>query len=239
MPTAETLRCPSCGAAASTDSAKCQFCGARLATVACPSCFGMMFVGERFCSHCGAVARRSELPPSGKLSCCNCQAEMKRVQIGKAQIWECAACEGMWLDAATLQQICTESEQQAAVLGMPSVATPSAPFATEFHYRPCPICQALMNRINFAHCSGVIVDVCKPHGTFFDRDELRGIVEFIRSGGLDKARALEVANLKAEHERLINAPTAAIPASLSMSVDDPNSTRVLSAIAKSLFSLFE
>ena len=79
-----------------------------------------------------------------------------------------------------------------------------------------------MNRMNFAHCSGVIVDVCKPHGTFFDRDELRRIVEFIRSGGLDKARALELANLKAEHERLINAPTAAIPNALSMSVDDPN-----------------
>ena len=132
MPTAETLRCPSCGAATSTDSAKCQFCGARLATVACPSCFGMMFVGERFCSHCGAVARRNELPPSGKLSCCDVPSGNETVQIGKTQIWECGACEGMWLDAATLQQICTESEQQAAVLGMPSVATTPASLPLNF-----------------------------------------------------------------------------------------------------------
>ena len=34
-----------------------------------------------------------------------------------------------------------------------------------------------MNRVQFANCSHVIVDVCKPHGTWFDRDELRRIVE--------------------------------------------------------------
>ncbi len=48
-----------------------------------------------------------------------------------------------------------------------------------------------MNRVNFAHCSGVIVDVCKEHGTWFDADELRRIVEFIRAGGLVTTRARE------------------------------------------------
>ena len=42
-----------------------------------------------------------------------------------------------------------------------------------------------MNRVNFARCSGVIVDVCRGHGTWFDRDELSGIVQFIRGGGLE------------------------------------------------------
>ncbi len=239
MPAAEILRCPSCGAAASTDSAKCQFCGARLATAACPSCFGMMFVGEKFCPHCGAAAQRTELPATGKLLCCNCQAEMKQVQVGKAQLWECSSCEGIWLDASTLQQICEEKDQQSDVLGMPSVATTPAKFESEFRYRPCPVCHALMNRINFAHCSGIIVVVCKPHGTFFDRDELRRIIEFIRSGGLQKARTREIANLKAERERLANAPTAAIPLALSMPVDDTITTSVLTEIGKSLLSLLE
>ena len=214
MPTAQTLHCPACGAAASTDSAQCQFCGARLATVACPSCFGMMFVGEKFCSHCGAIAQRTELPASGKMLCPGCQDQMQPVAVGKAKLWECAGCEGMWLDAATLQQICDQKEQQAAVLGMPVETAPAHALDPNFHYRPCPVCQALMNRLNFAHCSGVILDVCKQHGTYFDRDELRRIVEFIRAGGLEKARARELANLKAEHERLVNAPGAAIPASL-------------------------
>jgi Zn-finger nucleic acid-binding protein len=59
-----------------------------------------------------------------------------------------------------------------------------------------------MNRINFARCSGVVVDVCRGHGTWFDREELSRIVEFIRGGGLDAARAREKAALEEERRHL-------------------------------------
>jgi len=59
-----------------------------------------------------------------------------------------------------------------------------------------------MNRMNFARCSGVIVDVCKQHGTWFDRDELSRIVEFIRGGGLNAARAKEKLAIAEEREQL-------------------------------------
>jgi Zn-finger nucleic acid-binding protein len=59
-----------------------------------------------------------------------------------------------------------------------------------------------MNRINFARCSGVIVDVCKGHGTWFDRDELSRIVEFIRDGGLEASRNREKASIEEERRRL-------------------------------------
>jgi Zn-finger nucleic acid-binding protein len=59
-----------------------------------------------------------------------------------------------------------------------------------------------MNRINFAHCSGVIVDVCKGHGTWFDRDELSKIVQFIRSGGLEMARQKEKMEIEFQREQL-------------------------------------
>ena len=45
-----------------------------------------------------------------------------------------------------------------------------------------------MNRVNFARISGVVVDVCKGHGTFLDPGELHAIVQFIHGGGL-RARA--------------------------------------------------
>jgi Zn-finger nucleic acid-binding protein len=60
-----------------------------------------------------------------------------------------------------------------------------------------------MNRINFARCSGVIVDICKGHGSWFDRDELTRIVEFIRAGGLDAARDREKAAIKEERRQLL------------------------------------
>jgi hypothetical protein len=59
-----------------------------------------------------------------------------------------------------------------------------------------------MNRVNFAKCSGVIVDACRAHGTWFDENELRRIVEFIRSGGMDLARQKEKIELDAARRRL-------------------------------------
>jgi Zn-finger nucleic acid-binding protein len=59
-----------------------------------------------------------------------------------------------------------------------------------------------MNRINFARCSGVVVDVCRQHGTWFDRDELTSIIEFIRGGGMNSARAKERLEIAEERERL-------------------------------------
>ena len=48
----------------------------------------------------------------------------------------------------------------------------------------------------------MVVDVCAQHGTWFDKDELRRIVEFIRAGGLETARAREMAQLEQERREL-------------------------------------
>ncbi len=179
-----------------------------------------MFVGERFCSHCGAVATRTETSADGKLLCPKCSdSYLKAVQVGKCQLWECAGCDGMWLDATTLQEICAEKEQQAAVLGMASLPREAAHVETNFRYVACPVCRQLMNRVNFARMSGVIVDVCKAHGTWFDKDELRRLVDWICAGGLEKARERQNAELKAEHERAMSAGNAAIPDSMRAGVE--------------------
>jgi Zn-finger nucleic acid-binding protein len=59
-----------------------------------------------------------------------------------------------------------------------------------------------MHRQNFARVSGVIVDTCRGHGVWFNQGELRRIVEFIREGGMDRARDHEKAELREERARL-------------------------------------
>ena len=54
----------------------------------------------------------------------------------------------------------------------------------------------------------MIVDVCTAHGTWFDKDELRRIVEFIRAGGLEAARADEIAELERKRREFIAAQLA-------------------------------
>lgn len=202
---AQTLNCPMCGAAASTDATRCLFCDARLATVACPSCFGMMFVGDRHCPRCGALPAREEIETEAVQRCPRCRASMASVAIGAAMMHECARCGGLWVSAAAFEQICADREQQSAVL---SAASPHSAGAGDHlepgkvRYVPCPECGQLMNRVNFAHCSGVVIDICKGHGTWFDRDELSEIVDFIHAGGLEAARAKEKQQL-AEERRLL------------------------------------
>jgi Zn-finger nucleic acid-binding protein len=202
---AETLNCPTCGAAASTDAARCLFCDSRLATVACPRCFAMMFVGSKHCSSCGAKARRAASLEAASRRCPRCLVEMESVAVGGASLRECARCEGLWVDVESFEQIISEREQQSPALGTASVMpkqTSGAHEPNKVRYVPCPECEQLMNRVNFARCSGVVVDVCKGHGTWFDRDELRRIVEFIRGGGLEVSRAREKREIEEERRRL-------------------------------------
>ena len=117
---------------------------------------------------------------------------------------ECSRCEGLWLDALVFQSICADSEQQSVILGdaFTNEHKPATPPAEQVRYIPCPHCRQLMNRINFAKCSNVIVDVCKQHGTWFDRDELREIVEFIRGGGMQLTREKLQHDLEFQQEKL-------------------------------------
>jgi Zn-finger nucleic acid-binding protein len=202
---AETLNCPNCGAASSTAAFVCRFCESRLATVSCPSCFGMMFIGSRHCPHCGAESARAEDADATPLKCPRCRLEMTAIAVGSTSLRECAECSGLWVDVWALEKICAEREQQAAVLGSASIAAHhpvNTSGSLNVRYVPCPRCEQLMNRINFARCSGVVVDICKGHGTWFDPDELRQIVEFIRAGGLEGARAREKHEIEEERRKL-------------------------------------
>ncbi len=195
---AETIHCQNCGAAVSTDAPVCAHCGARLATISCPSCFGMMFRGMRFCPQCGApaVAWRSS---QAALACPACAVPMLEGSLQQYTLHECEKCFGIWLDSATFERICHDAEQQAAVLSRSQLGQPYVTEMTPVVYRRCPVCRDIMTRMNFAHCSGVVVDVCSAHGTWFDLNELQRIVLFIRSGGLDRMRQREKEELA--HER--------------------------------------
>lgn len=201
---AATLNCLMCGAPSRSDAAKCEHCGARLATVACPSCFGMIFQGSRFCPHCGTGVETTG-PRKTELPCPSCKKKtLERKELGETAVNECPDCHGLWIGVECFERLCADREKQSAVLGMPgeAAAPGRANLDLKVRYVPCPVCEALMHRMNFAKCSGVIIDVCKGHGSWFDRDELRHIVEFIHAGGLDQAREKEKREAEAAMRRL-------------------------------------
>jgi Zn-finger nucleic acid-binding protein len=180
-----------------------------LATIACPSCFGMNFLGARFCSKCGTMLNRAEEGPDATRACPRCGVPLSAAALGNVTVHDCPKCEGIWVEAEVLREICADREKQALVLGAAGPLPQEETVPVErVRYLPCPVCRKLMNRVNFAHCSHVVVDVCREHGTWFDKDELRRIVEFLRAGGMEAAREMEMAELEEARRKLLAAKTA-------------------------------
>lgn len=198
-----TLRCPGCGAPVSPDEGACEYCHAALTAMACPNCFAPVFKDTKHCPRCGVRTAREELGPWSEWSCPRCTGRFTPVRVGDVELLECGDCGGAWMHPGPFERVCAEREAQAEVLSRSlAESRPATREAEKVRYLPCPECQKPMNRVNFARYSGVIMDVCKEHGTFFDRDELRRIVTFIREGGLEKSREKQRERLVEEQQRL-------------------------------------
>lgn len=201
----KALNCPNCGASVAEDCVSCEFCHSTLSITACPSCFGAVFKGMKFCPSCGAAVERSETESDKKLACPRCEKDLVLADIGGTIIHECGICGGIWLVTEAFQKICVDRDQQDRIIVYPSLAKPierEPDTRPKKFYVPCPECGELMNQKNFAGCSGILIDSCKSHGVWLDRQELQKIINFIKDGGLQKAREMELGRLKAEQKRL-------------------------------------
>ncbi|MDX6769997.1 MAG: zf-TFIIB domain-containing protein [Elusimicrobiota bacterium] len=199
------LRCPSCGAVSETPASAspvpCAYCKAALHPARCPWCFTWAFAESKACPGCEAEAPA----PGAPLSCPSCRVALSGRSLGGVRLDGCPSCGGVWTDPASLRRLCEDRAAKAAYLGDGSLSAPPKPrdpSATPVRYRPCAVCGDMMNRVNFAGASGVIIDACRPHGTWFDADELAAIAAFVRGGGLDAARERDMRRLQDELRRL-------------------------------------
>lgn len=174
-------------------------------------------------------------------SCPRCSVRLERIMLGATSLQECSTCDGLWVDVASFEQICADREQQSILLGAAGFASAqrSVGTASRVRYVPCPECGQLMNRVNFARCSGVVVDVCKSHGTWFDRDELAEIVGFIRGGGLDQARAREKEQLEEMRRRLQDEELAAARRSSPLMMSDEDRESGVLSTARALLKILK
>jgi len=168
-----------------------------------------MFAGSRFCARCGAEATRESVEDATPLNCPRCAEQLQALRLGATTVRECAACGGLWVDPDALQKLCDAREEHAGVVSALEARVPAnaAPPDT-VRYIPCPRCAKLMNRVNFAHSSGVVMDVCKKDGVWLDRGELQRVVGFVEHGGLAAAREHEREQLADERRRLDAAKAA-------------------------------
>jgi Zn-finger nucleic acid-binding protein len=142
----------------------------------------------RHCPACGTeLARAAEPGEAAEMECPRCSGALQPIRLGANRLRECVDCGGLWIDNRTFLAICHDRERLEPLLAeRPRPATADAAPTLRVGYIRCPQCQALMSRVNFARVSGVVVDVCREHGTWFEPGELRRVVEFIERGGIPR-----------------------------------------------------
>jgi len=204
---ATMLKCPFCGGPSAPDVRACPHCDVELASVRCPHCFTLHFTGSRFCARCGKELELEPLLDATDAPCPRCDKPLSVFGGGLSEaaldaLHECTGCGGVFVSQKTLDAIIAREspgpKAPDAVGGIgahphvaPHVPAPPASSvraADVVRYVKCPLCHVMMNRHNFGRHSGVIVDVCKVHGVWFDKGELTQAIEFVARGGLEESR---------------------------------------------------
>lgn len=131
--------------------------------------------------------------------CPRCQGAIASRELHDVSALECTSCLGLFLSADVVQRI-TSDEGRETRLAFPR--RDRVEESTRVRYIPCLVCQKPMNRTNFAKVSGVIVDVCKDDGVWFDAGEINAIIDFVEAGGMERAKKRAAADKVAETQRL-------------------------------------
>jgi Zn-finger nucleic acid-binding protein len=212
---ARVVNCSSCGAPQEEGRTSCNFCGTdftlheRDLNTICPKCMARISDRARFCHRCGTrVAPESLAGEETKLVCPACGGShyLSGRQVADLPVLECGRCAGLWLGNDAFQQATEKASANALDVDVhftPRQAAAGDPelSAKDTRYRKCPTCGNIMYRRNYARRSGVILDICREHGAWFDADELPRIINWIRAGGLARSKR-ELANDETHQERL-------------------------------------
>ncbi|HLX10460.1 MAG TPA: zf-TFIIB domain-containing protein [Thermoanaerobaculia bacterium] len=226
------VRCSACGAPREGSEPDCRYCGSSFTVhdrdidTICPVCMARVSGGARFCDHCGSpILVEQAAAAATPLHCpvCGPARQLTSRQLGgePVAVSECETCGGLWVDRSTFEVLVVRarhSQLGSAALALAVAAAtagprPGAPGGGRI-YRPCAVCGALMNRQNYGRMSGVILDICRAHGIWFDLDELPRVLSWIQNGGEQRADRLgaEQAQAAARQRRLDAAAAGSGPA---------------------------
>lgn len=105
----------------------------------------------------------------------------------------CRVCQGVWVDHAEEKQALKIKPEVFTMDELARLRKCFVPLGRRepVRYVPCPACQQLMNRKIWGSYSGVVVDICADHGTWYDAQELSKVKEYIEIGGVEFEKMLK------------------------------------------------
>jgi len=197
---AKSVLCPSCGGSIKVGTRACPYCASTVATCRCAACLAWNLAEAAHCQGCGRplVAAAEGPGRAAACQCPRCEAKLKSREYADLSVEECDRCGGLFLAPQMLERLVAAHDAPTGL----RLALPKREIEREstVQYIHCPVCGKLMNRQAFGRISGIVIDVCKAHGMWFDGGELAQVIRFVEEGGLARAREREMDELQ-EHQR--------------------------------------
>lgn len=260
---AAVVRCSSCGAPRQDGGQACGFCSADFTVheqdldTMCPGCFARISRRARYCHKCATpLVVQGEAGAPTEYPCPVCTGSAgngadgprlasRRVAGESFAALECGCCAGLFIGNEAFRMLAEGARREQLIRQEhggseePAYARPAKPAQKGSFYRSCPQCGGRMNRQNYGRSSGVIIDICREHGVWFDAEELDQILAWIRRGGLTAETERRSEELK-ERERAgrFKASTAPVIPAVRTSFDDDSSMDVLAALVSFAGRLF-
>jgi Zn-finger nucleic acid-binding protein len=228
------MRCPNCGGDVAESARTCTYCHAELATVRCHHCYAMNAAHSLHCTGCGRELGLEPVGSDDERSCPTCKKPLVEFRGNGGVLLDCAGCGGQFVEHALMTSLLEARE--IAGLAVTRRARRTELEISKVRYVPCPSCRQLMNRKNFGGESGVVVDVCAAHGTWFDDGELPRVLAFVESGGLALSRARQRERERASERERSRSP--ALPTG-NLSRDPLVKSSDMEELADATVELFE
>ena len=192
-------RCPACLRAVRDDARVCPSCGTPIATVRCAGCYHMNPPEAALCLGCGEPLGLEPYGEPDTLACPDCRRPFQAFAGAAGLLRDCGQCGGQFVEHALCEALLAQRERYGSAV--PSKIAKHNPLDSPVRYLPCPVCRDVMMRKNFGGTSGIIVDVCRHHGMWFDSGELPRVLAFVEAGGLELARQRELERSRSAERR--------------------------------------
>ncbi|NOQ35199.1 MAG: hypothetical protein GQ569_04810 [Methylococcaceae bacterium] len=123
---------------------------------------------DRICPHCNITLQTIDLKINGHL-----------------YIERCTECFGLFFDPGEIETLLDSAVSGVATVNFKHIQNINKDRyqSKKVKYIKCPVCQMMMNRVNFGHRSGVIIDQCHKHGIWLDNGEITHLMEWKKAGG--------------------------------------------------------
>lgn len=163
----------------------------------CKSCSAPLPANSNRCIYCDI---RNDVDIQGKHSfsiqdhasdriCPLCDKALQTISLKLDQpvyIERCAQCFGLFFDPGEIEVLLSSTVSGVFDINRQQLSNINKDRyrkQKKIKYVKCPVCSVLMNRVNFARRSGVIIDQCKKHGVWLDSGEITHLMEWKKAGG--------------------------------------------------------